>query len=1018
MQSDHNPILNNPYEEPKKHYYTNADGTLNYNQKEHGRRKFAVDRSSLPRKEKSQKQLYSQEALVDETHLINLTRAEVKKWREEGYPNTTRVTKELLEHWFPISEGQDMTSYQRVGTKQLFFAQREAIETAIYLNEIAYRNNAGSNILRIIKEANKVSENQDKYNLPRIAFKMATGTGKSTVMALLITYHLLNRKQYHNDTRFADYFIVITPNITIKDRLQEIATFAKDRKNTYEERSLIPEKYKDIAQDLSSKVFITNYHTFMLKNLDGNLVGVTDNRTDYFGNKNVVKKSYNTLFKDELPKSFKFDRRLIVLNDEAHHCYLPLAKGSGAQDSDFTNDEKERASIWINAIAELSQRFKLQNVYDLSATPYYLLGSGYNEGQLFGWVASDFSLVEAIESGLVKIPYLPDLDVESQKETNLNNIYQVVKDKLPKKNQHDQLNENPFFPAEVKDALQMFYTHYEKGYDEFRSLFSTNPVMIIVCANTAISKEMYRHVAGWEKTAPDGSKHLASGVFDKFSNIDENLQRYKTKPSTLLIDSKALEDASSVIDTDFKKTFLHELEAFEIEYAKQYGSGKKPTESEILREVMNTVGKQGKLGGYIHCVISVSMLTEGWDANTVTHIFGLRAFGSQLLCEQVIGRALRRKNYYLGKYDKDTNELLPANTRKTTYKEKYPPEYAYIVGIPFEFVGKGKRKPVVAPRPEVTQIFAIKEREKELAISFPQVEAYQAEGLKDIIEVDYDAAPDFIINEDFRPTEAHLTSAIEARTEKIDLEGLKSLREQEIIFKITAYLIDRYYRNYGETRFYKFQNIFEIVRTWYNTKLQLRGKKAFKQMVYHDLERATEHIHRIINISQMDSESLKPVLNTYNPFNSTIGLQGITNKPVFPTKKSHVNYVVADTMFWEQQASEALEGMIEVQRYVKNAFLDFKIPYINDAGLPKNYLPDFLTQVITPKRETVNLIVEVTGSNTDNKDLKAEYAQNFWCKSVNNVRHTFKENPHRWDYVEIKNIEAFEGLLRYKINLL
>lgn len=851
---------------------------------------------------------------------------------------------------------------------------------------------------------------------------MATGTGKTTVMALLIIYHLLNRKNYPSDTRFADLFLVIAPNITIKDRLQEITHNAKDRKNVYAERSLIPHHLIPQVQDLSSKVFVTNYHSFLPKNLSGNKQGVFDNRTSYTDpkKKKVVKKSFTQLLKELLPKSFKFDKRLVVINDEAHHCYLPIGKGRNTEDGNLGKDENERASVWINAIAELKTRFKLQNVYDLSATPYYLLGSGYNEGQLFGWVISDFSLVEAIESGLVKIPYLPDLDNEKQKLSNLKDIYKDTRGELPNRANAKQINqtEAPPIPTRVKDALKMFYDHYDQSYNNFNNLFQINPVMIIVCANTTLSNEIYRYVAGWELQRENQDNILYKGEFEKFSNINQQQTQYHQKPRTLLIDSKALEDAKTVIDKEFKKKFKTELDKFYIEYAHRYGSGKKPNEDEILREVLNTVGKPGKLGQSIHCVISVAMLTEGWDANTVTHIFGLRAFGSQLLCEQVIGRALRRKNYYLAKYDEATNEQLLQKSKRTKgIIEKYPDEYAYIVGIPFEFVGKGRKTTITINPPKHTQIFAMKEREKQYQIVFPQVLSYQIEDLNEEVLPNLENGSNFIIDEKHRIVKENLTTSIGDQTETLDLESLKNMRHQAVIFKLTAEFLAKYHVNKAKARYYKFEQIKKTIETWYYEKIELKGNDVFRQLIYNDIPHAIEEINRIILINQIQNSKILPVLNNYQPLGYTSYVQGITTKEVFQTTKSHINYVVKDS-HWEEIAAQKLEDMIEVERYVKNEFLGFKIPYISDKYEPRNYLPDFIVQVKHPKKqnELANIIVEVTGSNIDNKPQKADYTKNYWIKSINEVRHKFQENPYEWYFKEITNIDAFEGLLRNFIN--
>lgn len=181
---------------------------------------------------------------------------------------------------------------------------------------------------------------------------------------------------------------------------------------------------------------------------------------------------------------------------------------------------------------------------------------------------------------------------------------------------------------------------------------------------------------------------------------------------------------------DFKKVFGEEIENFKREYAQIHGAGSADnlTDGDILREVVNSVGKIGTLGAHIRCVVSVSMLTEGWDANTVTHVLGVRAFGSQLLCEQVAGRALRRRNYELRPYNKDGEEIESKDVKR--YKPenivwKFPPEYAHIIGVPFKtFKGGGTGTPPPS-KPRIA-IYAMKERNN-LEIKFPNIVGYRYE---------------------------------------------------------------------------------------------------------------------------------------------------------------------------------------------------------------------------------------------------------------------------------------------------
>jgi type III restriction enzyme len=431
MSAD-NPILNSPYVEPLLHYNTDSEGSLDYTDIRKGRRIFKADSAVIPTRQTGQKEVFEWNEDAEEyiTHIINLCRKEVGQWRAASYSNTTRVTKELLTFWFNNPE--------RLVTKKLFFAQQEAVETAIWLNEVAEKSNAGQHILNLLREGQQTVSDDQMDQLPRIAFKMATGSGKTVVMACLICYHYFNRQEYRNDTRFADYFLIVAPGVTIKSRLgvlfvDTVNKNPKDIEDYYRVRGLIPANMEHRLENLNARLVITNYHTFEPKILQGNKRSPFDGKVDLQGKKIGTdnKEDFSQVVKRTLGK-FKTGSRVLILNDEAHHCYLPKSKSKTTDNEEA--DENARAAVWFSGLREIAKKFKLQAVYDLSATPYYLTGSGYTPYSLFPWVVSDFGLIEAIESGLVKIPFLPESD-DTQELTMpvLRNLYEHVKDELPKK---------------------------------------------------------------------------------------------------------------------------------------------------------------------------------------------------------------------------------------------------------------------------------------------------------------------------------------------------------------------------------------------------------------------------------------------------------------------------------------------------------------------------------------------------------------------------------------------------------
>lgn len=978
MSSD-NPILNRPYDEPLKYYRTLMDGSLDYDTKVKGRRMYdPALNMPVPVKQGWQGSLLDAQDFGEsvENHLINLIRKEVKAWRESFYesPSPTRVTKELLNFWFNNPE--------RHNFQKLFFAQRESVETAIWLNEIADKTGVGKSILERLKIANHVNGNDESFNLPRIAYKMATGTGKTVVMAMVILYHYFNRKEYRSDTRFADYFLLIAPGITIRDRLGVLYVDTQNKgvlaTDYYHERGLVPPHLEKELGNLNARLIITNYHTFELRTIQGNKRSPMDGKIGEDGKRQEAKEDPNLMMKRVLGK-FKRDSRLLIINDEAHHCYLP--KKSDKTVESETKEENARAAVWISGLAEISKKYNVRNVYDLSATPYFLNGSGYDAYSLFPWVVSDFGLIEAIESGLVKIPFLPESDTtHSIEEPKLRDLYSHVKDDLPKKGKKkEQYFSEPKLPALIKNALDQFVSHYQKDFDKVDDLFKIPPVFIIVCNNTNVSSEIYKYIAGYDIHDDEGNIiDVKPGHFDILSNYNSHTRKPLPKPPTLIIDSYALEESGQV-DDEFKSIFATEIELFKRDFRITHPdkSADNITDAVILREVLNTVGKPGKLGSHIRCVVSVNMLTEGWDANTVTHIMGVRAFGSQLLCEQVAGRALRRKSYVL---DKDG---------------KFPPEYAHIIGVPFKLFKGGKT--IIVPPVDTTRIQALPER-IDFEITFPQLTGYRVESAEKTIVADFSKINPYPIDGTKYPESTVMGSAFLAETQKLTLDQVRDRREQELIYVITRFMLDNYYTDDdGNRQFQKFAQIRNIVEYWLRYKTKCIGDAFLNMLFYEDPASVCDHIMLGIHAEQRKHDRILPIFNHYNKFGSTQYVNNNTSKKVFRTKKSHVNYVVADTDSWEQLAAKTLEEMDEVISYVKNSFLNFYIPY-TAYGKDSKYLPDFIVRVRTSPDKIINLILEITGFNRD-KDAKKQFVENRWLPAVNNVRGKYEMDE--WHFLEI-----------------
>src|SRR5712692_8032811 len=630
-----NPIINSPFDEPTRHFRFTDEGITN--EIIDGRRTSSYFVPIAKPKKMGSKQLqfdteWTQDR-IEENKLVNDIRRRVAMWRKGGYVGVTPTTARLIAYWTDAAR-----------EKKLFFCQNEALETAIYVAEVA-KKYGDAWIENAIRDANDTSN----PGLPRTAFKMATGSGKTVVMAMLIAWHALNKRANPQDARFSDTFLIVTPGITIRDRLRVL--LPNDPENYYRQRDIVPAQFHE--QLGQAKIIITNYHAFQLRETVA--AGKITKSILANGQPNPFTETSDQMVR-RVCRELGGKKNIVVLNDEAHHCYRRKPDG---EDETLTGDDRveaknreEEARIWISGIEAVRAKIGVKAIYDLSATPFFLRGSGYPEGTLFPWVVSDFSLIDAIESGIVKVPRVPVADDQMRGEQpTYRDLWWRIRNELPKKGRKTEaIIGEPKLPTVLEGALQSLYSNYKKSFEQWeqseaaRSGDSTPPVFIVVANNTNVSKLIYDYIAGWDKPLKDGTTVSVPGKLDLFSNVQDG--RWLSRPNTILIDSQQLESGDSM-SVDFKKIAAREIDEFKEEYRRRFPGRdvEQLTDEDLLREVMNTVGKRDKLGEQIKCVVSVSMLTEGWDANTVTHILGVRAFGTQLLCEQVVGRGLRRMSY-------------------------------------------------------------------------------------------------------------------------------------------------------------------------------------------------------------------------------------------------------------------------------------------------------------------------------------------------------------------------------------
>jgi type III restriction enzyme len=991
-----NPILNSPYEEPQWHHPMTDDGVPTDGPLLPGRRPSSrTTPVPKPRKDKGQGGQASlglasgdgtdAESRQDygPTPVINEIRRHVASWRALPSPNdwdVTPTTQNLLRHW----RGHGFQD------KRPFFCQIEAVEIAIWLAEVARKTKRYRWIWEHLTNANE----EANPGLMRIALKMATGAGKTTVMAMLIAWQTLNAVRMQNSNLYTKGFLIISPGITIRDRLQVL--LPSDLNNYYKNREIVPQ---DMLRDIQkAQIVITNYHALQLREI------ISTPKTNRAILRDIPTKETEGEMVRRAAQALMGCKGIVVINDEAHHCYREkpgddAERPVDAEEKEETERQKKAARVWINGIEAFKRKMGVKAIYDLSATPFFLRGSGYTEGTLFPWTVSDFSLMDAIECGIVKLPRVPVADnyVREADAPIFRNLWEHVGKRLPKKGRakggvqgaspHD-------LPDTLQGALQVLYKHYEHTDAQWRAAgLESPPVFIVVCNNTSTSKLVHEWIAGWqdEKTG-----QMANGghlpLFSNFGNGGQPLSR----PRTLLIDSQQLESGEA-LDKDFRTIAAAEIEAFRRERI-QRGQSEDISDSELLREVMNTVGKPGRLGADIRCVVSVSMLTEGWDANTVTHILGVRAFGTQLLCEQVVGRALRRYSYEVDE------------------RGRFTPEYADILGIPFNFTSANP--PTVAPAEvkRAVRVRALPERNT-LNIRFPRVLGYRL------------TPPNERLTARFGPDCAYTLDperlGFPTRTQMEGMAGQghtltpygENTRTNTVAYLLAEHIVRTHLTDAdGAPKCHLFGQVKAIVDQWLaGGYLECKGGTAPWMLADYATPRAevAERIYNAIALTSGGGGQSEAMLDPYNPHGSTAHVDFATTRDTYRTapEKCPISHVVCDGN-WEAECARVLEAHPRVLAYAKNDGMGFAIPY-KDGSTAREYRPDFLVRIDDGRGpdDPLILIVEVKGYRGENAKQKAETVRGQWLPAIN-----ARGDYGRWDFVEFTDPYEMEDALAAQID--
>lgn len=888
-----NPILNSPFDEPGRYWdYREGQPVM-----AEGRRPAGY--YLRPRTRGPQLSIFEEEFVPLE--LVNTIRERVRAWREKGYPGVTPVTRHLLNHWrSPDRE------------RRLFFCQLEAAETLIWLVEASPAEKQGVDIPR-------------DNGLTRYACKMATGSGKTVVMGMVIAWQVLNKVASPQDRRFSDAVLIVCPNLTIKERLQVLLPWNKG--NYYDRFDLVPRSLLERLHQ--GKYLITNWQALQPQD---------DSRS-----RRVVQRGPESdrAFCNRVLKELGGKQNLLVVNDEAHHAYrpAPLPEEVREELSEEEVAEREKARVWVSALDKIHAVRGINFCADFSATPFYIRGSGYTEGEPFPWVVSDFGLVDAIESGIVKIPRVPVDDNTGALIPKYFRLWEWINQQLPaSERQTARRRAKPeSVLREAEGALAMLASEWKKTFEGFQQAGSpVPPVLIVVCDNTDLAKLVHEHIAR--------------------GNVLPELENQEGQEVTLRIDTKLLAEAEATSEGETKQKA-----------------------AERLRKTVDTVGKlewdgEGDPPGkHIRCVVSVGMLTEGWDAQNVTQILGLRAFSSQLLCEQVVGRGLRRLNY------DDFSE----------------PEYVDVYGVPFEVIPV-KKKPV--SRTEATKVStlvrALPER-KHLEITFPRVEGYVFD-VRQKVKVDLDKVPYLVIDPTSEPTEVVVKPAAGYRIGRPDRLGPgpevlhdrnpfhREKRLQASVYEIAAELTRRLKdkREDWTARHVLFPQVLRIVWEYLEERVVLSSDTPLEEIAL--LKYKQRIIERLTEAIEPDTEAgeppILPVIERFRPVGSTSEVLFRTVRPTVGTTKSHVSHVVLDAPSWEHSVAFEVERIPDVIAYVRNDHLDFTIPY-EWQGSRHEYRPDYLIRLRTDNGE-VKVILEVKGFERE-EDRQKEAAAKRWVKAVN-----------------------------------